>query len=212
MTEALFSGAEVSREDSRSTDYIVDRLTHIFRDIRRISTDSRVTERCCANSPTAAESPVRSASSYSAWRAAACSTGRSLGLMGSYYQDRDFHSLVYRHRDPTIAFDWGPAGPVGLPTDNFSIRWEGPLDVPAEATYTFYLDSDDGSRLFIDGSQVVDNWNDHARETREGSVRLSPGRHAIRLDYYEASYDALVQLSWSSPAFARRQMNRWDFR
>ena len=44
--------------------------------------------------------------------------------------------------------------------------------------YTFYTESNDGSRLYIDGAEVVDN-DGLPRRTRAGTVALKQGLHRI---------------------------------
>ncbi len=58
--------------------------------------------------------------------------------------------------------------------DSFYVRWSDILRIPAEGTYTFYLVSDDGSRLFIDCKKVVDNGGPH---TLLGGRRARPPDH-----------------------------------
>lgn len=63
-------------------------------------------------------------------------------------------------------------------------------------TYTFFLNSDDGSRLFIDSTEVIDNGGTHAMREVAGSVHLQAGFHNIRLEYFENLSVAGVQLLW----------------
>ncbi|MEI7729924.1 MAG: PA14 domain-containing protein [Verrucomicrobiota bacterium] len=83
--------------------------------------------------------------------------------------------------------------------DHFSIRWDGFLRVPTDGKYTFFLESDDGSRLFIDGRQVVDNGGLHAMEEKSGEIELRSGEHEVRIDYYENDGQAGCKFSWQQP-------------
>lgn len=82
--------------------------------------------------------------------------------------------------------------------DFFYIRWTGTIRVPADGKYTFFLDSDDGSRLFIDGKPVVDNGGVHAMEEASGSVQLAAGDHALKVEFFEKDIDAGCKFSWKS--------------
>lgn len=82
--------------------------------------------------------------------------------------------------------------------DWFYVRWTGKIRVPAAGAYTFFLESDDGSRLFIDGKQVVDNGGVHAMEEASGSVELTAGDHALKVEFFEKDIDAGCRLSWKS--------------
>ncbi|MRG91037.1 PA14 domain-containing protein [Polyangium spumosum] len=67
----------------------------------------------------------------------------------------------------------------------FAIRYEGAFDVPRESGYTFKLTSDDGAILYIDGAKVIDNDGLHMPQEATGTKLLKPGRHQLRLDYFQ---------------------------
>ena len=55
----------------------------------------------------------------------------------------------------------GPAtGPgLGVNVDNFSARWTGQFPFTG-GTYTFSSTTDDGVRVYVDGSLLIDGWHD----------------------------------------------------
>ena len=57
--------------------------------------------------------------------------------------------------------------------DHFSGEWSGKIKIDKAGEYTFATISDDGSRLFINGKQVVDNWGLHGNRKRTGKVELA---------------------------------------
>jgi hypothetical protein len=67
----------------------------------------------------------------------------------------------------------------------FAVRYEGFVEVSRTADYTFRLLSDDGALLYIDGALVVDDDGVHAVSSKSGSVKLTSGRHTIRVDYFQ---------------------------
>lgn len=69
--------------------------------------------------------------------------------------------------------------------DHFGYEYTGYIDVPERGVYNFYLYSDDGSRLYIDGKLVVDNDGSHSAERKGGHIALEQGMHAIVLQYFE---------------------------
>jgi hypothetical protein len=83
---------------------------------------------------------------------------------------------------------------------HFAIRWTGKIRIPKDGKYTFFLESDDGSRLFIDGKQVVDNGGLHEMQVDSGSVELKAGDHDLKVDYFENENDggAGCVLSWKT--------------
>jgi hypothetical protein len=63
--------------------------------------------------------------------------------------------------DPEIGFDWGAQSPdAAVPVDNFSARWTRTAHMEA-GTYRFSVTGDDGIRLYLDGTLVIDGWGDH---------------------------------------------------
>lgn len=59
------------------------------------------------------------------------------------------------------------------------------LYVATSGTYTFTLNSDDGSQLWIDGSLVVDDGGAHGPQTISNSVLLTAGTHALEVQFFE---------------------------
>lgn len=73
-----------------------------------------------------------------------------------------------------------------LRTDDrtFGLLYSTYLQIDEPGEYHFYLQSDDGSKMYIDGSKVVDNDGGHGLIEKEGSVKLSKGRHALNIEFY----------------------------
>jgi hypothetical protein len=81
----------------------------------------------------------------------------------------------------------------------FGIRWDGRLSVPADGEYRFRTISDDGSRIWIDGELVVDNWGSHGMEAKQESLELEGGDHSIQVEYQDFGGEAGFELSWVPP-------------
>src|SRR5262249_35596717 len=77
-------------------------------------------------------------------------------------------------------FNWHPFGQGGFGADITAS-----ITVAADGTYAFPLTSDDGSLLFIDGTQVVNNGGDHGPYTVTGSVALTKGTHTLEVQFEE---------------------------
>ncbi|MBI3416161.1 MAG: hypothetical protein HY043_12760 [Verrucomicrobia bacterium] len=82
--------------------------------------------------------------------------------------------------------------------ENFYVRWTGLLRIQKAGRYTFFLESDDGSRLFLDGKQVVNNGGIHSLEEKSGDVELTVGDHPLIIDFFHRRGDAGCKFSWSS--------------
>ncbi len=85
------------------------------------------------------------------------------------------------------------------PEDEFGLRWKGLIEIESEGEHRFRLVSDDGSHLWIDGREVIDDGGEHAPVTREGGIELEPGLHTIEVTFYEHHGGQLFELSWAPP-------------
>jgi len=76
--------------------------------------------------------------------------------------------------------------------ENFALHLSGYLRVPEDRVYNFHVTSDDGSRLFIDGTNVIDlnSSSDYDPWFKDGYVGLRRGLHKIDIQYYQAHYRA----------------------
>lgn len=69
--------------------------------------------------------------------------------------------------------------------DNFAFRFRSGLDVPRDGRYYIILNSDDGSKIFIDGKLVVNNDGLHARRWKYNRIELTAGIHEVEVQYFE---------------------------
>ncbi len=99
-------------------------------------------------------------------------------------------------REPAVNFNWGTGSPAaGLPSDNFSARWFRLVDFEP-SNYRFYLNVNDGARLWVDGQLLIDEWRDgDAREVTK-DLTIAGGRHELRLEYYDRTGEASISLRW----------------
>jgi hypothetical protein len=82
---------------------------------------------------------------------------------------------------------------------HFFVRWTGLLRIPKDGKYTLYTVSDDGSRVYIDGKQVVDNGGLHAMEEKNSEeLELKAGDHEIKIDFFQNEGGAGCKLLWST--------------
>ena len=125
--------------------------------------------------------------------------GEGGGVRADYFKGVNLSNNVLSRIDPQINFTWteGPDEAVGA--DNFSVRWTGELEAAFTETYTFYTNSADGVRLWVDGKQLVNNWTAHENTENSGNIDLVAGRtYSIVMEYYESTGGAVAELRWSS--------------
>jgi hypothetical protein len=131
------------------------------------------------------------------------------GWQGSYYAVPDLSGLpVFQRDDETIDFNWGTGSPrPDLPVDNFSARWTRRIKFAQAGMYRFRAMSDDGVRVWVGGTLVIDQWRDGG-STYEGQIQLAAGDTDIRVEYYERTGGAAIKLTWelvSGPTTAPTQ-------
>jgi hypothetical protein len=102
-------------------------------------------------------------------------------------------SPAFTSCETSINYEWGSGGPGT--NDNFSVRWTGSFNFNA-GTYTFTARSDDGIRVWLDGSLIIDAWTDQPPTTYQATRTLSAGEHSVKVEYYEKGGGAVAQLSW----------------
>ena len=69
--------------------------------------------------------------------------------------------------------------------DHFAYVFEGYVDIPETDVYLFYLNSDDGARLYIDGKEIIDNDGSHSSDRKGGKVGLEKGFHEIKVEFFD---------------------------
>ena len=129
--------------------------------------------------------------------------GSGGGLYADYYQDMTLGNLYdYHQAVSSINFYWGAGAPEsGMPVDHFSVNYSGYVQPRYTDTYTFYVNSDDGAKLYVNNQLILNNWHDQSLGTNTPSqtISLQAGvKYPLNLQYYEDTGDAGVTLSWSS--------------
>ncbi len=67
----------------------------------------------------------------------------------------------------------------------FAIDYTGKFWINNPGWYAFDLLSDDGSRLYIDEEEIIDNDGLHPPEEKSGIVNLEGGIHDLRVSYFQ---------------------------
>lgn len=126
---------------------------------------------------------------------------------------RLFRMPPFEHLTPVHTFITGTLNvsprnyTAGFPTakmesvvDNFAIRFRGRLAIETPGTYTFALNSDDGSKLYINRNLVVDNDGIHTPRSVRGSLKLAAGMHHIEIHYFQGwPYQLALQWFYQPP-------------
>lgn len=120
------------------------------------------------------------------------------GLRVSYYEGEIFEHFVCDRTERQVVKDYAGSPPAWrVPRNHFSAQWAGILRVPQDARYDFYLQSDDGARLFIDEEIIIDRWDQHQwAPGSSGDKQLARGKHSIRLEHNNGTGPAAIRLRW----------------
>lgn len=132
--------------------------------------------------------------------------GNGTGLLGQYYANtvytNPFVGTPLVRVDPTIDFNWDTNSPdPSIPLTDYTVRWTGMVQPLFSENYTFSTTTDDGVRLWVNGQELVNEWNPQSPTTWSGSIALQAMQvYPIEMDYFQAGGGAIAQLSWSSPS------------
>lgn len=122
------------------------------------------------------------------------------GLNVNYYEGEwstlpDFSKLQPKKTSIAAKVDLTPAARP----ENYALKFEGRIDITRDGVYTFYTNSDDGSRLFISGREVVSNDGAHAAQEESGQVLLKRGAHKIVIEYFQGGGGGALEASYEGP-------------
>ncbi|MBM4073189.1 MAG: hypothetical protein FJ271_30340 [Planctomycetes bacterium] len=88
--------------------------------------------------------------------------------------------------------------------DTFVSRHDGLIDIPVTGNYTFYLASNDGSKLLIDGQLLINNEGVYGMLEKSATRMLTAGLHSIHIKYFENDGAAGLRLLWAGPGIAKQ--------
>jgi alpha-glucosidase (family GH31 glycosyl hydrolase) len=117
------------------------------------------------------------------------------GFRGEYFNNMNLKgSPVFVRTDSGLNFIWGEGAPdPRIAADSFSVRWTGKI-TPLEKGSKFKVVSDDGVRVWIDDSLVVDAWLDQPATDYPIKKDMEPGHsYSIRIEFYENGGGAQFQ-------------------
>ncbi len=118
---------------------------------------------------------------------------------GSWDKLPNFNKLAVVESGDVATFDISPKNR----DDHFAFVFEGFIDIPTDGEYTFYTNSDDGSRLFIGTSLIVNNDGLHSDQERSGTICLKKGKHGIKVTYFERTGGNVLGVNWEGPGISK---------
>jgi hypothetical protein len=93
---------------------------------------------------------------------------------------------------------------VSSRNEQFALRFQGYVNVPTDGQYTFYTASDDGSKLLIGTTEVVNNDGLHGLAEQSGSIGLKAGRHALTVLFLQGGGGREITVSYAGPGLSKQ--------
>lgn len=121
------------------------------------------------------------------------------GLTGVYFNNVHLQGEpVLTRVDKDVNFDWGQGSPdPKIVKDGFSARWTGKLKATQEGMYKIGINSNDGSKLFVNGKLFVHNWGNHGAKMRSAPLYMKKGETVdVMIEYFETGNSASMKFEW----------------
>jgi beta-glucosidase len=128
-------------------------------------------------------------------------TAGNVGLRGEYFANPTLAGAATLVRtDAQVDFGWTLNSPGrGIPFDWYSVRWTGRVVAPVGGVERIGIEGNDGYRLFIDDTLLIDNWRKQSYGSRLRAVHFPAGTaHVIRLEFFERTGNARIRLVWDA--------------
>ena len=90
--------------------------------------------------------------------------------------------------------------------EKFAVKYTGYLYLAKSGTYDFYINSNDGSKLFISGKELIDNSGSHGPQERQGPLKLPAGFHPIAVHSFDSGGSQLLNVSYQGPGIKKQQV------
>jgi len=139
--------------------------------------------------------------------------GLKSGLIYNYYE-RIYNSFTEVGEDAPDASGIASTVSLEIPElgrGEFALDFTAYLSIPKDGKYTFYLKSDDGSGLYIDGHEAINHDGKHAPTEKSESVTLRTGKLPVEIKYYEVGGGRSLQLSWEGPGFEKQEISAREY-
>lgn len=128
------------------------------------------------------------------------------GLAGQYFEGENFQTPKSQFIDTKVDHTWPdpplaevPAGLSNL--SHFSARWQGTLTAPEDGEYEIGIEGNDGYRLILDGTAVVEDWNAGAARYKGTTQTFRKGQSIkVTIEYYQIDGNRVLRSAWRRPS------------
>ncbi len=142
------------------------------------------------------------------WMPASKPSAPQPGIAYRYYEPEGGVSMASVQSSPVVKEGVAAvfSNAVKQRKSKFALVFDGFIRIDKDALYTFFTNSDDGSKLFIDGTEVVDNDGNHGATEKSGKLALKKGLHKIMVQYFDAAGDNSLEVSMQPDAGKKVQV------
>jgi hypothetical protein len=132
-------------------------------------------------------------------------SGTVAGLEYKYYEGYwsqlpDFNTMTPVKTGQVANFDLS----VRQRDSGYGLQFTGFITVPQDGQYTFFTNSDDGSKVFIGSTQVLFNDNTQGNSEKSGSIGLKAGTHAFTVTYFQSGGGQSLNVSFQGPGVPKQ--------
>ncbi|MDP2337027.1 MAG: GH92 family glycosyl hydrolase [Bacteroidota bacterium] len=89
----------------------------------------------------------------------------------------------------------------------FAFDYEGFIRIPEDGLYTFYLATNDGGKLYIDGENLINNDGLHPFTEIYKPVSLKAGLHPLLVNYFQEGGSNGLKVSWQGPGIEKQEIS-----
>lgn len=127
--------------------------------------------------------------------------GTAHGFRAEYFKNAKLQGKPDLVRvDDKVDLETGRRPADGFPRTGFSVRWKARLAVPVSGKYGFSFTCDDGFRVFLDETLVMNHWTEGSATTITTNLDLLAGKtYDLCIEYFQAGGDYMAYLSWQPP-------------
>jgi len=124
------------------------------------------------------------------------SIGNVEAWRGNYFDNPNLTgNPAFSRDDANIDFDWSTQPPgSGVQNINWSARWTTRRTVTAAGYYTVLAQADDGVRVWLDNTLLIDQWHDSSPTLYSALIFLAAGAHDYKIEYYQRAGTASLHV------------------
>ena len=83
--------------------------------------------------------------------------------------------------------------------NNWGARFSGLINIPDSGNWTFYLTSDDGSEMWLDGTSLVTNYGSHGMREKSGTRNITSGLHDFKIEFFQGGGTTWIAFEMGRP-------------